>query len=547
MNFLDFVQHKNNLERSSVILNEAFKTSDVDKAHDLMLGLFTKKMVDHAVFNFGWIDMTVSGKKMKSRCFICFNHQDKSTVSFTLNYLINGESSEVYSISFFDKIGTTALLFKQNEFKSILTIDTLGTSVAYFIPIICHVINNNDYDISEEQAKQLGSKIFNHGQKNESYIWNFGAANYRVCTNLNESDIETMFFLNQGYIQEATDVMNYRWKKKRERDDAWNKYKTTRSKADKDIYDRLHAEYREIINAIRGGATTIAEVQMHISKNLKVKVDSTPEETQVQAELSKSGKNPEQAFKEMAVYVKTVTKGLQPGVIICGAPGIGKTFRILQQLNDAGYRDGHNMEIIKGKCTPRQLYLALYDYKEKGEILVIDDADALIGPKAPEECINMLKAALDSTASPDGRKVSYRITGNLYDDFGNEIPKTLYYNGGVIVITNYSVGQLDTALRGRSFVQELDFDNMQLLQLIEGMLDKLGNGLISDESKHKAVDYLKELAESGEAMEISIRTFNTCARLFEVCKDDPDMTDDDVKSMIKEQMKNQSLRGGQKF
>jgi DNA replication protein DnaC len=461
--------------------------------------------------------------------------------------LINGESSEVYSISFFNTTGTTDLLFKQTELKSILTIDTLGTSVAYFIPIICYVVNNDDYNISIEQAKQLGSKIFNHGQKNESYIWNFGAANYRICTNLNESDIETMFFLNQGYIQEASEAMDYRWKKKKERDDAWNKMRQTRSQADKDTYERIQAEYQEIVNAIRGGATTIAEVQMHISKNLKVKVDSTPEESQVQAELSKSSKNPEQAFKEMTVYVKTVTKGLQPGVIICGAPGIGKTFRILQQLNDAGYRDGHNMEIIKGKCTPRQLYLALYNYRDKGEILVIDDADALIGPKAPEECINMLKAALDSTASPEGRKVSYRITGTLYDDDGIEIPKTLYYNGGVIVITNYSVGQLDTALRGRSFVQELDFDNMQLLQLIEGMLDKLGGGLISDESKRKAIDYLKELAESGEAMEISIRTFNTCARLFEVCKDDPDMSDDDVKSMIKEQMKNQSLRGGQKF
>ena len=47
MNFLDFVQCKSNLEKSLVILNEAFKTSDVDKVHNLMLALFTKKMVDY--------------------------------------------------------------------------------------------------------------------------------------------------------------------------------------------------------------------------------------------------------------------------------------------------------------------------------------------------------------------------------------------------------------------------------------------------------------------------------------------------------------------
>ena len=249
----------------------------------------------------------------------------------------------------------------------------------------------------------------------------------------------------------------------------------------------------------------------------------------------------------MAVYVKTVISGLQPGVIICGAPGVGKTYRIMKQLEAAGYRDGHNMEIIKGKATPRQLYLSLYNYKEKGNILVIDDADALVGPKAPEDCINMLKAALDSTSTEEGRKVSYRVTGTLYDDDGVEIPKTLYYKGGVIVITNYSAGQLDTALRGRTFVQELDFSNEQLLQVIEDMVDNLGGGLISMRSKTKALDYLKELAHSGADMEISIRTFNTCARLFAVCENDPDMSDEDVESMIKEQMKNQSLRGGQKF
>jgi hypothetical protein len=234
-------------------------------------------------------------------------------------------------------------------------------------------------------------------------------------------------------------------------------------------------------------------------------------------------------------------------VIVCGAPGIGKTYKIMKQLENAGYRDGHNMEVIKGKATPRQLYLSLYNYKERGNILVIDDADALVGPKAPEDCINMLKAALDSNSTPEGRKITYRVTGNILDDDGNEIPKTCYYKGGVIVITNYSAGQLDTALRGRTFVQELDFTNEQLLEVIEGMLDKLGDGMISNEAKTKALDYLKELAKDGADMEISIRTFNTCARLFSVCEDDPDMTDDDVKSMIKEQMKNQSLRGGQKF
>lgn len=542
MNFLDFVSKKNN----DAVLLESFKTSDLDKVHRLLRSIFKKKIDPRTVILFPWYLENLGGREMKS-CYFG-SYRDATFRVFSINYKIEDDSANVFSISFFDPKASNELLFNpKGKAKVTLEIETLGTSVAYFIPIICHIVKNDDYNISLERAKELGNELFYKGTKNESYIWNYGAAKYRVYENLTSEDVDDIFYLTEGYIQESTPAQEYRWKKKAERDNAWKKQRETKSKEDKELYQRINDEYTEIIKAIRGGATTVEEVKMRISKSVPVTLETSDAERRAQERLDKEGKDPKQAFKEMSVYVKTVINGLQPGVIICGAPGIGKTYRIMKQLEAGGYRDGHNMEIIKGKATPRQLYLSLYNYSSEGEILVIDDADALVGPKAPEDCINMLKAALDSTATPEGRKVSYRVTGTLYDDDGQEIPKTLYYKGGVIVITNYSVGQLDTALRGRSFVQELDFSNSQLLQIIEDMIEKLGGGVISMAAKTKALDYLKELAESGEAMEISIRTFNTCARLFAVCEDDPDMTDDDVKSMIKEQMKNQSLRGGQKF
>lgn len=542
MNFLDFINKQNN----NKIFTESFNTKDLDKAHDLMLTIFKKKIDPRTVMLFPWYLETLGGREMKS-CYFS-SYRDGTLRVFSINYKIEDDSANAFSISFFDPKATNDLFFKpKGKAKVTLEIETLGTSIAYFIPIICHIVKNDDYNISQERAKELGNELLYKGTKNESYIWNYGSAKYRVYENLTDEDVDDIFYLSEGYVQEATEAQTYRWQKKAERDEAWRKQRETRNPEDRERYLDLDAEYKEIINAIRGGATTIREVKMRVSKGVDVTLETTPEERQAQERLEKEGKDPKQAFKEMSVYVKTVINGLQPGVIICGAPGIGKTYKITKQLEAAGYRDGHNMEIIKGKATPRQLYLSLYNYKEKGNILVIDDADALVGPKAPEDCINMLKAALDSTSTPEGRKVSYRVTGTLYDDDGIEIPKTLYYKGGVIVITNYSVGQLDTALRGRTFVQELDFSNEQLLQVIEDMIDKLGGGLISMRSKNKALDYLKELARSGADMEISIRTFNTCARLFAVCENDPDMSDEDVESMIKEQMKNQSLRGGQKF
>ena len=542
MNFLDFLNKK----KTNAILTESFNTKDLDKAHNLMLSIFKKKIDQKTVILFPWYLETLGGREMNS-CYFASYIDDAFRV-FSINYKIEDDSANAFSISFFDAKATNDLLFSpKGKAKVTLEIETLGTSVAYFIPIICHIVKNDDYNISQERAKELGNELLYKGSKNESYIWNYGAAKYRVYENLTNEDVDDIFYLSEGYVQEATEAQNYRWKKKAERDEAWKKQRETKNPEDRERYIELENEYKDIINAIRGGATTIKEIKMRLSKGIDVSLKTTPEEIQAQEKLEKEGKDPKQAFKEMAVYVKTVISGLQPGVIICGAPGVGKTYRVMKQLEAAGYRDGHNMEIIKGKATPRQLYLSLYNYKEKGNILVIDDADALVGPKAPEDCINMLKAALDSTSTTDGRKVSYKVTGPLYDDDGVEIPKTLYYKGGVIVITNYSVGQLDTALRGRTFVQELDFSNEQLLQVIEDIIDNLGGGLISMRSKTKALDYLKELAHSGADMEISVRTFNTCARLFAVCENDPDMSDEDVESMIKEQMKNQSLRGGQKF
>ena len=542
MNFLDFLNKK----KTNAILTESFNTKDLDKVHNLMLSIFKKKINPKTVILFPWHLETLGGREMQS-CYFG-SYIDGAFRVFSINYRIEDDSANAFSISFFDNKASNDLLFgRKGKAKVTLEIETLGTSVAYFIPIIFHSVKNDDYNISQERAKELGNELLYKGTKNESYIWNYGAVKYRVYENLTNEDVDDIFYLSEGYVQEATEAQNYRWKKKAERDEAWKKQRETKNPEDRERYVELDQEYKEIINAIRGGATTIKEIKMRLSKGIDVTLETTPEEIQAQERLEKEGKDPKQAFKEMAVYVKTVISGLQPGVIICGAPGVGKTYRIMKQLEAAGYRDGHNMEIIKGKATPRQLYLSLYNYKEKGNILVIDDADALVGPKAPEDCINMLKAALDSTSTEEGRKVSYRVTGTLYDDDGVEIPKTLYYKGGVIVITNYSAGQLDTALRGRTFVQELDFSNEQLLQVIEDMVDNLGGGLISMRSKTKALDYLKELAHSGADMEISIRTFNTCARLFAVCENDPDMSDEDVESMIKEQMKNQSLRGGQKF
>ena len=511
MNFIEFLNERRSNSNMKSLIYESFKKSDNEKFNKLMLDIFNKKLTGKTVMNPVMDHFVIDGKDYMSTMFL---HIDGINMDcFTINYAVSGESIEPESISMYDREQTHVLLFKSWEAKTSLTLYLNGSSVAYFIPIICYVINSGVYKLSKSTAKKIGNQIVQ--ESGEFYI---GAMKYNIVT------------------EEKTELERARYEKTQE---------LKQAKLDGDIerFNRLNKEYKDIVRAIQGGYTTLAELKLMVKSNEKARI--VRDESIVKAEhdfVTKGTKDPKQAFKEMFGYLNLVTKGLQPGVIICGAPGIGKTYKCLRYLESKHYENNRNMHIIKGKCTPRNLYLDLYNYRRKGEIIFIDDADALIGPKAPEEMINILKAALDSTASPEGRLVSYRVSGQILDDDDQPIPKEFYYNGSVIVLTNYGIGQLDTALRGRVFTQSLDFTTEQLLEIINEIMPSIAPDILSSTAKQKAFEYLQELADSKTNMEISIRSFVTCAKIFEMGVQDYNEFDDTtIKSMIKEQMTNQAL------
>ena len=544
MTFLEFLNTKNNKINESNVENvsEAFKSSDVAKAHELMLSIFKKKISNGKIlYDKNPITTKIGNDNCESFTFM---KVDGTTITnmWSINYLKSGDSNEVYSIDFFDKKSANDILFGLGKAKANLSIYTLGSSVAYFIPIICHVVNNNDYSLDNINATKEASKIFMNSPKNEciEYPYYYGAQKYQVLENLDNEIIEEAFNYNIGLVLEASEAQDYRWKLKRERDEAFKN-----SKEDPERHERLRQEYEEIVNAIRGGATTIKDLKMAIKHDMLVSFDGEGVD-EAQEKINVERDDPKTAFKKMGVYIKSVIKGLQPGVILCGAPGIGKTYRVKQYLKAYGYNEGHNLYTIKGTQSPRQLYIDMYNYKESGKIIVIDDADALVGPKAPEVAINLLKAALDSTSDEEGRLVAYKVTGDLVDEEGIPIPKRHYYNGQMIIITNYSIGQLNSALKGRVFTQTLDFTSEQILEIIRDLMPNLEPHKLTMESKQRAYNYLMKLAEEKTTMEINIRNFLSCARIYTLCEGE-DLSEQDVEAMIKEQMVNQSLRGGKSF
>lgn len=547
MSFLDFVNKKTLLEESSQWMNEAFKEKDYNKAKKTILNILKKEITVGHVWSLGVSDLKVDGNDCSSVMYIV-SDKDGSIPksSFSINFLKSGQSMVPYSVAFFNQTNTASLFFGGDDNKPIkaqLEIKMMGASIVYYIPVIANVINLGKFDISSEEAVKLGRKVYD--TKNECISWDmyFGAQKYHIYEGISEDKVIEKYHLNLGHKYKKIGE-SYQWINETELEDRKKEvYAQMKANTDPDLGRALYKEYRQILNAIKGGATSIDDLECSVKKNVSVSSTITgAAEAEKKIETAKS--DPKTAFKEMQMYVKMVIKGIQPAVILCGAPGIGKTFRVKQQLKAAGYTMTAD-NTVKGKCTPRQLYLTLYNNKGKGDIVLVDDADSLVGPKAPEDCINILKAALDSTADDEGRLVSYKVSGELKDDEGQPVPKSHYNKCGMIVITNYSVGQIDTALRNRAFTQSLDFSTKDLLQIIRDIMPNIESNRLSMTSKAKAMNYLEKLVEEGKPIEVSCRSFITCARIYENSEEDDDLGL--AEKMIAEQMRNQSLRGGRKF
>lgn len=550
MTFLEFLQNKN-----ENIIQEAFKESDLDKAINMICRLLTNETDIHVV-NIGTTDITRGGNDFTSYMLCTVDGTGKFDKMLTIDFLKSDNSRIPYSFAFYNRDAIERVLWGKDEelsVKSVLSVYTLGASIIYFIPIISRVLKTNKFELTKDEIKRAATGVYKESAQNfflkKSGIIFEGMLKFNVyCTIYNSKN--NIDIIKETFNQKIKEEMKTELQQ-HSKEVASQYRQASLDNKDPELIKKLRSEYYHIRKAIKGGATTIEEMDMMIKNGERTTFASPTKnmdgETKKKIEEIQR-KDPAVAFKEMRGYLKMVTSGIQPGLIICGAPGIGKTYRVTKFLKSQGYNDDVNMHIIKGRCTTRNLFLDLYKFQNKGEIILIDDADSLIGPKAPEDTLNILKAALDSNDNDGkGRKISYRITGKLTDDDGVEIPKTFYYSGSVIVLTNYSIGQLDSAIKGRVFTQDLSFSSQQLLSLIKQIMPAIEEDKLSSVAKIKAFDYLSDLADDGESMEVSIRSFVTCARIFQMQQTNEDFTDDEIKSMIKDQVCNQAIKSGKKY
>lgn len=136
-------------------------------------------------------------------------------------------------------------------------------------------------------------------------------------------------------------------------------------------------------------------------------------------------------FKALEEMVQGTIDGVFPALITSGPPGLGKSYTTEEKL-EAYDPNGINSTRIKGNLTAVGLFKQLWDHREEGQILVLDDADSVFFDLT---AMNLLKAACDSESK---RQVSY-LSESVFisEKDSSTIDKRFEFKGTIIFITNY--------------------------------------------------------------------------------------------------------------
>jgi len=139
------------------------------------------------------------------------------------------------------------------------------------------------------------------------------------------------------------------------------------------------------------------------------------------------------------LFIKS--SGAINGLLISGNAGVGKTHFVKKAFIENNALE--NVVYVKGSTlTAPALFMKLWETREKGKILVLDDTDLIHRGKSEVAIIlDLLKGATEPTKGE--RQLSWlRGAKNaLFKD--NDVPETFDFQGSVIWITNESISSLE--------------------------------------------------------------------------------------------------------
>ena len=220
----------------------------------------------------------------------------------------------------------------------------------------------------------------------------------------------------------------------------------------------------------------------------------------------------EERFEILDEMTKALTKSDIRAMIVTGPPGVGKSYGVEEQLTKSslfGDMAGskRKFEVVKGAMTALGLYAKLYEYSDKGNVLVFDDCDSVL---MDDLALNILKAALDSGKK---RMIYWNADSNRMQREG--IPDKFEFKGTACFITNIKFENVRSkklqdhleALQSRCHYLDLTLDTMRdkLLRIKQiarkGDLFKGYN--FSKEEEQEVIDFMTD--NCNKFREVSLR------------------------------------------
>lgn len=163
-----------------------------------------------------------------------------------------------------------------------------------------------------------------------------------------------------------------------------------------------------------------------------LRVNYTAEPKAVETEVQIEARLAER-FEILDLLTEACTVGNARALIVSGPAGLGKSFTVERRLADWDPNE-INHTVIKGYVRATGLVKTLYRYREAGQVIVFDDADAIF---FDDVSLNLLKAVCDTT---ERRRVSWLSEGSLIDEESAErLPRSFDFDGTIIFITNYDM------------------------------------------------------------------------------------------------------------
>jgi hypothetical protein len=217
-------------------------------------------------------------------------------------------------------------------------------------------------------------------------------------------------------------------------------------------------------------------------------------------------------FEVLKDMTKAVKEGTVRAMIVTGPPGVGKSFGVDEVLskddlfNTLGQRKP-KYEIVKGAMSAIGLYTKLYQYSDKGNVIVFDDCDSVL---LDDLSLNILKAALDTSKK---RTISWNTDSRILRNEG--VPDKFEFKAGAIFITNIKFENVRSkklqdhlaALESRCHYVDLQMDTdrekcLRIKQIVQdGMLDSYE---FEDVQRDEVVDFVME--NRMKMRELSLRT-----------------------------------------